>query len=262
MTQCVAPPGPDDPALAAYNEGEADSATSDHMTRCPHCRARAQEQARLDQRLRARFYRIDCPTPDELQDYYFDLSPAPQMAAVTAHLGRPLGPCPHCTREVATLARFLSEDVADASAALNTSWEALAATGASTPSLRERIQTVIARWLQGGPASLTPALAGLRGADAGPALFAAGDVRISMELQPDPQQPDRHELLGAVMAGEMTDAWYTGWTAHLWQAGRLVAVAAADDLGSFVFARLAPAEYELILTAPGLIVQAAPVQVR
>jgi hypothetical protein len=266
MTECVAPPGPDDLALAAYNEGEGDQTTVEHLSRCPHCRARATTQAQLHQRLGNLFYRMDCLVSDELQDYHFGLLPAAQMASITVHVQR----CPHCTRELATLARFLGSDLLGSDLLGNDvdAWNGIGGSYPTRPgsSVLDRIQTVIARWLQGGLGRPSLALAGLRGADDSQVLYAAGDIQIGIDVQPNSQQPNRRELVGFVLGAESADLpdlstlpvlSDVGWTAHLWHEDQLVAVAALDELGSFVFGDLAPTEYELIIAGPGITIDVA-----
>jgi hypothetical protein len=78
-------------------------------------------------------------------------------------------------------------------------------------------------------------------------------------------------LLGAIWGSDAE-----GWTAHLWQEQSLagsalisstlisstfISSALVDELGSFRFAGLTPAAYEIILIAPDLTIKLAPVAV-
>lgn len=254
MTECITPPGPDDLALVTYNEGDGDQATIEHLQHCSHCRARAEALAQTEKRLSTLLYRINCLSIDELQDYYFGFLPASQNAIFTAHIQT----CPHCMRELAMTKRFVVDDAYEQSEIEITQ----ETTTASSPGILERIETVIARWLQGGANALSPALAGLRGADTGQVLYSAGEMQIGIDIQPDRQQPNRREIVGAVMGAELLDVPSAPWAAHLWQESELVAVAALDELGSFSFANLVPTDYELIITGPGIAIDVASLPVR
>jgi hypothetical protein len=253
MTECIAPPGPDDVALIAYKDDDSDVSTIEHLRLCAHCRARAGTLARQTRQLSQFLYRAKCLSTDALQDYHFGFLSAQQMADCTAHLQS----CPHCTRELAMLARFMVSDaeelagVAPSFASLEPSREG---------GLLQRIQTVVATWLQGGPAGLTPAYAGLRGGDSNQQLFGAGDFQIGIDIHLSVEHPGQRELIGSLLGYESTDLLDSAeaatpvWQAHLWQAGRLVGVAPLQELGDFVFANLIPAVYELNIVGPGIAI--------
>jgi hypothetical protein len=181
-------------------------------------------------RLAARLYRLDCPTPQELGEYQLGILAQPQAAAVAAHLAE----CPHCMGEVAQLQGYL----ADLSADLELS-------------IVERARVLVARLIGGGSSSgspsLAPAMAGIRGGEPAAYVYQAGDLQVTLMVEPADEQPDQRMLLGLI-AG--TDS--TNWQARLWQAERLVASAPVDADGNFILASLAPASYELTLHGPDL----------
>ena len=190
MTECIAPPGPDDLALVAYNEGDGDRATIEHLNHCSHCRARAETIAQSEKLLSGLLFRINCLSSDELQDYHFNFLPASQMAAFTRHLQS----CPHCTRELTTLARFLASEPEQIVGWMpnNAPANQPSMPGASAHNLLQRIQTVLANVLQGGQGShggMTPAFGAMRGSDNNQPLYQAGDLQIGIDIQPDPQHP-------------------------------------------------------------------------
>ena len=91
----------------------------------------------------------------------------------------------------------------------------------------------------------TPALAGLRGQEAGPYLYQAEEIQVALEVQDDARQPGRKSLLGLAMGPEPT-----GGLALLWRAEQRVAVVPVDDLGNFTIPDLGPGSYDLILSGP------------
>jgi anti-sigma factor RsiW len=231
---CVMPPQLKDRDLLAYMDGEASDEVTAHMQRCPHCRGRARDLARIQARLRSRLYRVECPAPHELGEYHLGLLADEHMYSIERHVGQ----CPHCAREVARLRDYLH----DLAPALEPSL---------LDQVRDRTRILIARLGEAwkGLASPTPALApaysGLRGEQPEPQLYEADGVQVILECQPDPEHPDRMTLLGLVTGVELS-----GMEAHLWRAGQRVTTVALDALGNVVVPGLAPGTYDLILAGP------------
>jgi anti-sigma factor RsiW len=230
MMECVHPPELHDRQLLAYLDGEATAPVVAHLSQCPACRERARELAHLQARLTSHLYRLECPTPHELGEYQMGILTQAQAAAVAEHLIE----CPHCIAEVAQLNRYL----ADLSDELE-------------PSIVERVRVLVARLIGGGTRAgtpaLAPAMAGIRGEDAEPLVYQAGDVQITIMIEPDTEQPDRQMLLGLLVA-----AGTEAWQAQIWQAAQLIANAPVDPAGNFILADLAPGVYELTLHGPDL----------
>jgi anti-sigma factor RsiW len=106
--ECIAPDEITDEQLIAYIDGEADSATREHVCRCPYCAKRAHDYDLDQQALRALLYRADCPDAQTLGEYYLGvglLSPA-DRAVIEAHLQE----CSLCAGDLAKLKRFLEEE--------------------------------------------------------------------------------------------------------------------------------------------------------
>ena len=228
---CISPPELDDRQLLTYLDGEADHQAASHLERCPHCREKAHRLARLQNRVTAQLYRITCPPPAELGEYYLDMMPRDQAASVAQHLAQ----CPHCSRELAQLKDYLGELTSDLEF-----------------SPLERVRVLVARLVRGrwetGPLAapaLAPAYAGIRGEEEGPYVYQTDDVEVVIDVQDDTEQQDRKVLLGLVTGMDTR-----GLKAHLWQVDQLVTTASVDDLGNFVIPHLAPASYELILSGP------------
>lgn len=228
---CALPPQLEDRELLAYLDGEAGHQVIAHLERCPHCRERADRLARLQSRITSELYRIACPSPLELGEYHLGVLSRDQAAGVARHLAG----CPHCSREVAQLEGYLGE---------------LAPDLAFSP--LERIKVLVAELLRGaegigwsgGPA-LAPALVGVRGEEAGPWVYQAGEVQIAIEIQDDAAQPGRKMLLGLLTGMEPR-----GLVGHLWLAEQRVAEVPVDELGNLIVGNLVPGRYELILSGP------------
>ncbi len=151
MDNCVSPPALDDQQLLAYLDGEGNQSIGAHLEKCPSCRERAGEIARLQNKLTARLYRLTCPSPIELGDYQMGLLPSSQRMAIAQHLRE----CPHCMRELAQLRSYLSELAPP-----------------PRTSILEGVRVLVARLTgEGGRAAggttLAPAYAGLRGGSPG-----------------------------------------------------------------------------------------------
>jgi hypothetical protein len=183
-------------------------------------------------------FRIECPSPDELRDYQFQLLSPSRADEVALHLAI----CPHCTREVAMLGEFLAEPAP----APEESW-------------LERVKTLVARLASSippGPQGLTPAF-GLRGESEGPLLYLVDQIQVSLFVVADSARFKRKVLEGQILGVETA-----GWQAHLWSGETLAATAFVDDkLGDFVIIGLTPGSYRLILTGPEMMVQIPEVQV-
>jgi hypothetical protein len=186
--------------------------------------------ANMEDSLKTRLYRADCPESAELGDYHLGLLPAERAGILQTHLAG----CPHCTRELAQLQSYLADLAPD----LETS-------------LVERAKVWIARLLP-PPSAEATTMGGLgfalRGDDtAGPQLYEAGDAQLSLEVQPQPDSPGRYTLLGLLLGVEPA-----GLTAHLWQDEHTAGTAAIDEIGNFTLGLLEPGPYQLILTGPTL----------
>jgi hypothetical protein len=160
--------------------------------------------ADFEERLKARLFRITCPSSVELGEYHLNLVPANRKLVIAQHLRS----CPHCTRELAQLQEFLSVDAGEG--------------------LLQQARVIIARLV--GPATqLAPAAISLRGEAQGPITLEADGIVIVLELQP--AGSGTLNILGQ-LAADNQDAW-TGSKVKLSQAGKLEFSTEVDDLGAF-----------------------------
>lgn len=96
--QCIAPPALSDIALMAAIDGEGDAETFAHLEQCPACARRAEALQHFQSHLRARLYRLFCPSTDELIDFHLGLLPNERLDVLRQHLVI----CPHCSAELET----------------------------------------------------------------------------------------------------------------------------------------------------------------
>jgi hypothetical protein len=185
--------------------------------------------AHMDDSLKAALYRITCPDGATLGNYHLGL-----LAETAAqHVSHHLAICPLCTRELAQLEAFLAETAVSLQ-----------------PSTGERIKVWIAKRLPGsgpnrpglGAATGTPAFA-LRGDNAGPLMYEAGDAQLSLEIQDDPEHPGRKSILGLVLGIETESV-----EVKLLQGDGVVTAVTLDEIGNFSFTSLETGSYELTLS--------------
>ncbi|HZD10861.1 MAG TPA: hypothetical protein VE553_05905 [Candidatus Binatia bacterium] len=215
-----------DADLLAYLDGVLEEELARHIERSPGYRHRLEELARQERRMLAHVYRGTCPDAQELGEYHMDLL-APERAAIVA---QHLEICPRCASELNELRAFLDELAPELEY-----------------NLLERVRVLIARLVPdfpsvGGALMPAPALAGMRGEVAGPLLYEADDVQVSVEVQDDGAHAGRKSVLGVVTGGDAA-----GWQATLWQDMEQVQTQSVDDLGNFVFEALPAGGYRLTL---------------
>ncbi len=233
---CISSPQLSDSVLLAHGDGLATPEVTDHVRQCPHCRQKATRLVRLQEQLTAHLFRVACPAPEEVGEFQAGLLSRDHRAEVAQHLGE----CPHCALEMEQLQAYL----ADLSPDLEIS---------PLERLKERAKVLVARLVTGGGVSQLPlALApvGIRGDEAGPAVYRAEDVEVLIEVQEDAERPDRKVLLGLVTGLE--DAGQVQIIVVEPTSADLVANTSVDKLGNFIIPNLVPATYDLVLSGPTL----------
>jgi len=186
----------------------------------------------------SRLYRALCPTPTLLGEYELRLLSAEADLQIESHLKT----CPHCRQELALLRRYIADLAPDLEA-----------------SLVERVRVWVARLLprpgEGGAGSQNLAY-GLRGKPGSMRVYEAGEALLTLEVQPDPSQPERESVLGLVTGVETT-----GMEAQLWLENEVVGRQELDELGNFYFQGLDRGTYELVLSSAALEIQVRDLEV-
>jgi hypothetical protein len=100
-TQCIDPSAIKEGTLLAYIDGQENEQVRRHLERCSYCAAQAESLRRMTATLKATLYRHSCPPPEQLALYQLRLLPASAQLAMAKHVRE----CPHCTTELAELAR-------------------------------------------------------------------------------------------------------------------------------------------------------------
>ncbi len=226
--ECIAPDEITEVQLIAYADGEGDSATIDHLRRCPYCAKRARAYAADQQVLRALFYRVECPDAHTLGEYHLGLLPPADRRVVEAHLQS----CHLCAAEIAELRSFLDEV------------KIVPKKLSPLPPLKRLVARLTSP--PPTPAAQQPAFA-LRGATASADFYQAEDIKIVIGLEADGVQAGRKMLVGFTARQGKPLTSLTGTQVQLRRSGATVAVERVDDLGNFAFGGLTSGEYELIL---------------
>ena len=236
---CIKPPAVTDEQLLSLIDGAATDEVASHVQQCADCRRRANGLARQQKQLATQLYRVECPSPLELGEYHLAVLPAERVLAVEKHLTR----CLHCAREIQTLQSYLTT--------LAPTLAPIAPPAPSGESLGQRMHRLIAKLIDprvgtGAGGGAVPAFAALRGEPENQDVqfvYEAEDVQIIIELQTEPTQPDRKVLLGLILGLAVDQAF----EAQLQQADQAALFAPVDELGNFVFAKLVPGTYTLLL---------------
>ncbi len=219
--------------LLAFLDGEASAEVERHLAECVHCRERAAALAKLERRLSAGLYRVECPASEVLGEYHLQLLPDDRATEIRQHVAG----CGLCARELAELQGYLVTLRPDLEHdALQTA--------------KARVRVWIARLVGGmsGPGlSLQPgtAVAGTRGAEEGARVYEAGGFQLSIEVQADAGHPSLRGLFGLLLGPEPQE-----FQAHLWQHGMRIASVPVDTAGNFSISSLEPGSYDLILEGP------------
>ena len=249
---CYQPPALDDLALIAAIDGEASPEVMTHLRTCASCAARAQHFASIQGLLRERFFRMFCPSTDELIAYHSGSISGAQHDTITAHLRE----CPHCSREMRLLKHITSDPVTGRSPPVF--WPFIESTimpesqADSNPPAVTQIRRVIAKLLHIEP---QVALVDIYGAARGPArtdqyAYHAENLQIVIDVHRLANRNDRRVLTGSLFLDD--DLPQGRWRASAYSVdnNQLIKTADLDNLGNFVLDDLSPGSYRLSLYLP------------
>ncbi|MGB1251140.1 MAG: hypothetical protein ACPG8W_11035 [Candidatus Promineifilaceae bacterium] len=213
-----------DADLFAYLENNIPSPIAAQIEASAELRARAEALSAETHSLSALLYRHTCPSADELGDYHFGMLAKAATQCVTAHLAI----CPHCSRELVQMQRFIGDFP-------------------SQPSMLKRVKVWFAELFPVAAPVGAPRLA-FRGDDDDLLLYEANGVQISIDVQDDIEHVGYKAIVGLVIGGE------DDYKAQLYKAGEPVQTVTIDIAGSFIIDHLPPGEYELILNGDELLI--------
>ena len=227
--ECIAPHEISEEQLLAYNDGEADDTSVEHIGRCPYCQEQARVIAANQSILRILFQRVECPDAHTLGECHLGLLSDDEQAVINDHLKS----CPDCAKEVSDLEHYLQE---------------VPITPTLAP-LQTQLRRLVARPVTPPPGSVAqePAFA-FRGAVAAPLdVYQAEDIKMVVGLEADGLRAGRKMLLGFTTREGKPIESLAGARVQLSRRGQAVALEQVDTLGNFVFCDLKSGEYELML---------------
>ena len=217
--ECITPPALTERQLLEFLDGTANEHTTQHLEQCPYCQGRAHAYQQMENRLKSRLFRAECPPSLELGEFYLRMLPAARKLVVSQHVRS----CPHCTREIADLTESLGTD----------------AIQPPDESLLGKAHVLIAQLL--GSAGTAGALRGENKV----ITLEVDDIVLTFDVQSAPR--GMISLLGQIAAEEQ-DLW-TGAVVTLTQEGSPRQTASVSDLGAFHFSAIQPGETHMTITS-------------
>jgi hypothetical protein len=184
----------------------------------------------IDDLLSAIFFRLSCPEPETLGDYYLGRLMPGQRLVVARHLRE----CPHCTRELALYA-------APERGQESTLYASESVLGGLLSTVKGGLQGLVGRVLWADPVPAALPVPALRGAAGGLLVYQAADVRVVLEVGPATGGYRRKRLLGQV------EPRGAAIGAELWDGAELLDNIAVSRDSYFAFDRLKRGRYILCL---------------
>jgi hypothetical protein len=230
-----------DAELLAYLDGETDAEVTAQIEGSEVYLRRAQELAKLTNRLTAQLYRLACPDSLELGEYHLGMLAGDQAQAIETHLAE----CPHCSKELAQLSGYLVEEQPETGPGLVEQTRILVA----------RLVSDISTGLTPGELATAPAFV-VRGEEGETRIYEADQIQISIDILDDGEHPGMKVLLGLIMGINAE-----GFEVRLNSSGKQMADTKVDELGNFDFSGLSKAEYEVIVVGAGVEVHIPVIEV-
>src|SRR5581483_12415510 len=104
---CSAPPPLTDEQIFTALDMVAGPAVLAHLAHCASCARRLAEAQQMEQRLKSRLHRWDCPPPQQLADYYARRLASEQIETIETHLAG----CASCSAELEDLRQFMAAEL-------------------------------------------------------------------------------------------------------------------------------------------------------
>jgi len=210
--------------------------------------------ARLEVALQNALYRIVCPSPDRLRQFYWQQLVPDEAADIVLHCGE----CPLCARELAEIRQVVDADRPVLTRQVGSPMETIqqrtvrvldavsTASSEAIGQIEQSVRLLIARFVEVGQPQL--AYARLRGPGAKTLLYACDDGMVSVLFQP---QPDGMTYLNGQMLPEEVAPLYTSFVLAGRDGEQPAHTGKIDAFGAFVAGPLSPGEYQLVLRATG-----------
>lgn len=105
--KCVAPPEITEYQISLLLDGFEDENVLNHLKQCEYCMNRVKKARSFESSLHQQLYRFDCPSSDDLTDYYMELTNEHNAKSIADHLAQ----CPSCQKEMRMLEKFVADDL-------------------------------------------------------------------------------------------------------------------------------------------------------
>ncbi len=222
MNECINPALIEGGDLIAYVDGEAEPALRAHIDSCPACLQRANELGQVTQGVLGMMYRASCPEPEQLGLHHLKLLSASEELVMAAHLRQ----CAHCAEDLSLL---VVEEEPDR--LITTVWDLFGQVGqviegVFMPAPRRRGAT---RRKRDGKQEVQN--------------YVADEVHVMLDFQPVRRGRKEGMLVGTILSAIPE----TGGQAWLFEEGEVPISTEIDRLGTFIFERMKPGNYDLAL---------------
>lgn len=226
-----------DKHLLAYLDGEAESRIVAQIEGSTELLNRTKELAKLHEKLLTKFYRQMCPDSTELGEFHLGLLSKKQARAIKKHIAE----CPHCTRELAELQKFMGEEEPTLE-----------------PGLSEQVRVLVAQLVSGvqkGIAGQTPVFV-LRGDEEETIIYEVEGIQVALDIQDTVDSSSHKSVLGLI-----TGLKRQGYQASLLLEGNVIADSQVDAIGNFVLQEVPTGEYDLIIRGPDVEIKITKLRV-
>ena len=222
----------DDKELLSYLDGLTDEGVNPFVESEYH--ERLSQLRQQQQQLQQLFYRMACPNTMIIGEYQAGLLAAESRNQFEQHLTL----CPHCSRELAAMRRFMAQLGPELKDDLFARPEK-----AARPLLLARL--------------LSPAALRVRGESGDePLVYEAGDFQVTIEVVAEGSRPEHKTLFGLIVANLPA-----GWQVQLSQQGQLIATTNSDELGNFELEGVKAGIYDCMVIRPELEIALPPLTI-
>ncbi len=248
---CIQGHALDDLELIAAIDGEASSEVMAHLRACRACAKRAQHFAGLQGLLRKRFFRMFCPSTDDLVAFHHGMPSGEQHTSIAAHVAD----CPHCYRELSLLKQIASDTLAGRAPPMldiqSTKLPEEAELLPAEPAFSEQRLVIAGPSLGHAPGELSNGSRITQSAGRfAQYAYQAENLQITIDVHPALDQSDRRTLTGVLFLENDLPPSGCYASAHSVRDNQISYTAELDKLGYFVFPNMIPGPYQLFVHLP------------